>query len=307
MPRRYTKAPYRRRTTRRRPVFHKKRAPMKRIKTSKMKDTYQSDRLRCRLVYAGETAEVKLSGGVVVNESFAMNGLFDPFLGTGGGQPSGYDNMFTQYDKCLVHGARIDVDVINSNSATDYEWEVCLTPYAAGALVATTMETAREQPYSLWQQRGGARSGRPQAHLSQYMSIAKIQGESNIHQDKYYQPYGANPATRPIWTLKFDAIQSAAEPGTVTLEVAVKITYYCEFIERLNTPPALVDTIIREAKASGHWEELLRKQGLAKQGEEEEPTDFLEVEPTPPPAKKKPATAAPPPPIIPPGMRLVKA
>lgn len=271
-----------------------------------MKDTYQSDRLRVKLVYAGETAQYELKGGTIENASFAMNGLYDPYLGAGGSQPSGYATLFAQYRQANVYGARIDVDIMNSDSTTDYEWEVGLIPYAANALVAASMETAREQPYSLWRQSGSARGGRPQVHLSQYMSIKKIQGESNIRQEEYYQVSGANPDAqyRPFWNVKMWAPQGATEPGVVKLQVAVKITFYCEFLGRLNTPPSLIDTLINEAKATGHWEELLRKKGIVKFEELDEPLDFAEVEEPPPPPKKAVPTHAP---VIPPGMRLVKA
>lgn len=224
------------------------------ITTVKEKNTYGSDRTLCRMKYVEPTFILSLTGTAITKYNFSMTDLNDPYIGVGGGVPSGFGYMTTLYRTFLTHGAKITTTVTNANSSTDYEVEFCIVAYSDNAGSATTMETAREQPYSRFRAMTGTRGSASQATITSYMSLKKIQGLKNIRDNACYGESGSTPTLTPYFCIFLSSPQHIT--GTVELVIDVKITYYVEWFERLQSSSVFFDKLITYMRKKGLWDKI---------------------------------------------------
>jgi len=244
--------------------FRRRKGGLRRISTSRMKDTYQSDKVFVRLKYKEPTYTASQSLGTLYEQKYAINDIFDPYLGVGGGQPSGYATMYANYRYAICHGAKITVTVSNTVNQNDNCTDICIVPYAAGNTTASTFETACEQPYAIKRTLNSAKSGNPQVILKQFITTRKIEGQKNLRQDLYETINGVSPANIAFWSI-FSQTSTGQGTGLNTFTWDIRITYYCEFYGRENTPASIVDSLIKDAKASGKWDELIHKDDEKKE------------------------------------------
>lgn len=148
--------------------------------------------------------------------------------------------MDLQYAGFYIHGSKVEVDFICTSLGEQdiFPADVCLFPYTAQAVIIgypTTMALCREQPYAQVKTvyGPGEGAGGKFIRLTKYMSTRKIQGETNIHQSSYLASSIVQPVN--MWNWVVYAQSSSLTAGqTQTYQARWKITYYMEWVNRLN-------------------------------------------------------------------------
>jgi hypothetical protein len=193
-----------------------------------------------------------LTGGAIYVDKFALNSTYDPYLGAGGGQPSGLARMFAEYKYCRVHGSTIKAHVARTEHSSDYPYDMCLVPISYGGVGSppTILSTYIEQPYSKYQR--GVTVYADQAHTLQHtMTTAKLAGTtvSGIQETKWFHDSTANCTYNHEWHLVLS--QPDVVVNNTILQISVEIVYDCEFFMRNCTPTAYIDKLINYAEETG--------------------------------------------------------
>lgn len=193
----------------------------------------------------------------IYRDRYALNGLYDPYLGAGGGQPSGFATMAAQYGQYYVHGSKITVRVTRDDGNTNRPYDMCICPisFFGATTPPTTFATYREQPYC--KSAMGTQINTDGVHtLSAYMSVNKIEGMQDTWASSFRGGIAANPTSLPEWHVVFrDPIGAT----NIQLDYSVKITYYVTWINRLANPAAFLDEIIKESKKTGLMDEVKKR------------------------------------------------
>ncbi len=198
-----------------------------------------------------------LTGGSVYVDKYALNSVFDPYLGTGGGQPGGLARMFAQYKYVRVWGSTITLKVGRSEHDSDYPYDVALVPitYGGAGSPPSILSTYIEQPYALWKRGCSVYADQPHV-LTSHMETAKLAGlpDVGIYNTNWYHDVTANATYTHEWHVV--VTQPIALVNNTNLEITVEITYDCEFFMRLAQPTAFLDKVISKVKDSGLEDEV---------------------------------------------------
>lgn len=266
----------RRKSTRRAPV--RRRAAMKRpghkMTTMHAGPLYNSDRARVRMNIVEDEflEELVATASTPQRLTYALNGIYDPYLGAGGGSVSGYTLMSTQYGFSMVKGSKIEVQVrrtIDTDQNSPYDVVVVPIPSAGSASLPTSIATLREQPYAKFIAGTAIGSDRHNKIVS-YMSVTKIEGLKDIYAPSYRSTTGANPAIIPIWCIALQQADPTVASLSVSVIVSVKITYYVEWFNRYANPSNYLDKVLQRAADKGILDDI-RKELI--------PTSPVEVRP----------------------------
>lgn len=166
----------------------------------------------------------------VESYAFAGNSLYDPDVSGAGHQPLYFDQYALIYQKYRVLGCKISLDIINvsGNSALYYVVEP-----------NTTQSTLTSLSEILEQSRATAPKFVPIAQRiaskhQRYISTRKVCGltKSQLFDDTFGALTTANPNNLWYWNLFF---QSADNASNVACDFIVKLTYYVQFFDKINT------------------------------------------------------------------------
>lgn len=186
-----------------------------------------SDMMYVKLKYV---EQIKISGGVApyFQYIFRGNSLFDPNLTGTGHQPMYFDQYAALYSRYRVIGSAIQLDVVNisGDSALFY---VCEPNTDQSTIV--DISTLYEQ----------ARSGAPKiipiaqritSRMKKYASTKKVCGltRTQLFDDTFAASTVSNPSNTWFWNILFASVDGVTVPAG---QLIVKITYYCQFFDRL--------------------------------------------------------------------------
>lgn len=195
--------------------------------TTIMKSIGVADMLYVKLNYV-DTIKISNASLPYFTYVFRGNSLFDPdFTGTGH-QPLYYDQYSLLYARYRVLASSIKLDVINnSGNGTMY--------YVAEPNTDTTGTTSVSVIYE--QSRASAPkivsiAARLGSRMKRYASTRKVCGltKSQLYDDTFAALTSTNPGNVWYWNLLFESVDQSTE---VIGYFIIKITYYCQFFDRI--------------------------------------------------------------------------
>lgn len=157
--------------------------------------------------------------------------LYDPNLTGGGHQPMYYDQYTPNYNSYIVHGMKYKISL--SNTGNPYGAFVALMEfpngYTASASIQTDMERrfCRKKQYLTALGQQGSRF-----YTSGYIDIAKNNGLSRsdvLYTSGYKSAVTTNPSYYSTVALEYEGDSG----GSTSLLGIIQITYYCEFLDRV--------------------------------------------------------------------------
>lgn len=163
---------------------------------------------------------------VAVSDEYVYtgNGIFDPNVTGGGGQPMGFDEWCGFYLRHRVIGATISVELSNL-TASPLHFTIFPSLLSTGA---ANIQEAMAQPYNTRVNVGGI-SAYPIATLDASMSSSKIWGQNVNFDDLFAGSNSANPTRLWYWVLNAFNADNAT---LVVYTILVKITYKTVFWDR---------------------------------------------------------------------------
>lgn len=162
---------------------------------------------------------------------FAMNGCYDPYLGTGGGQPQGFDQWIGMYEKYRVKACKISC-YFNNTTGTASPVQLSIVPNWRGDSSIRTYFNPSQLQYCRYR-RFINNGGKTDGYVTSYMSIKKIVGTkmSGIDAD-FDGTVTTNPNNEGI-CIWYVLVQDPVNGGlSITGQIIVKLTYYVEFYGR---------------------------------------------------------------------------
>lgn len=165
---------------------------------------------------------------------FALNGCYDPYLGTGGGQPQGFDQYMAMYTKYRVKASSISCYYFNKENSGITQ--VSIVPnWQADTSIRTYFHPEQLQycKYRRYASESGG-GGRSVGTVKHYMSVKKLVGSKQSNFDDDFEgDVSRNPDGNGLcyW---YVLIQDAIDSSGLSLmgELTVRITYYVEFYGR---------------------------------------------------------------------------
>lgn len=227
MYRRKTFTPYRRKLAKK-PYYKKKatfrRKPYHKATVSKVA-LGASDRIMVKLPYSDVYT---FSGSYNPSaQVWRTNSLFDPDLTNVGHQPLGFDQYSAFYQKYIVHGCEIRLDIRN-DTAVSVKGVLCFSDTdSSSASVQVASEYKYATPFTI-----GPNSSNNRIVLKRYMSEKKLHGLKTIENQETQQALiSATPTDVGLVWLKVEALD-----GTTAVKVYadVRIKYYAVMFDLLN-------------------------------------------------------------------------
>lgn len=224
---------------------------------------YNSDRAHVKMVIAEDEFKEELvaTAGTPQRLTYALNGIYDPYLGAGGGSVSGYSLMSSQYGYSMVKGSKMELTIRRTTDTADNgPYDVCLIPIpsSGSSSLPSSMATMKEQPYAKFIP--GVSIGADKAHrITSYMSVTKIEGLKDIYAPSYRAATGSNPSIIPVWMIGLQMADPSQTTLTISVIVSVKITYYVEWFNRLTNPGSFIDKVLKKAIETGLVDELKKE------------------------------------------------
>lgn len=155
------------------------------------------------------------------------NGLLDPLGGASTANVTGLVQLSQLYQRYVIHGSRVRVDVASSSGATPRL--VMLFPYQG--TLPTTTEAILDNPYVKSKLISGA-GGMDKCTLTNYMSTKKISGLKDIKDlENQWGTSSSNPGYAWNWNFRVD---NGTGSGTDTVTIRVTLTFYVEWFDRLD-------------------------------------------------------------------------
>lgn len=208
-----------------------------RISRVRQKNLFAADRQYVKLRWNNTTRITASAAGVFTE--FRGNSIFKPnaTVLTDVTQPTGRDQWFAFYDRCVVMGSKIRCNIAYSESGAGAEfWSASIMPYTVNAGVPATSISYIEQPYTKW---GFSAFFRQPLRLKNYMSTKKIFGRSGqLIEDDWREADLAQVPSDNEWRWRVTVnnnINDAANnpPGSVgPAFIHTIITYYVVFVDR---------------------------------------------------------------------------
>jgi hypothetical protein len=198
-----------------------------------------------------------LTGATLYVDKYALNAVYDPYLGSGGTQPSGFAEMFNQYQWCRVWGSTITVRVTRVEHQSDSPYEICIVPipYGATPTPPSSLKQYVEQPYASYSEGVSVYADAPHV-IRKRMDVCRLMGVPpySLAEAGYIQNDSANTANICQWHVVL--LQPNSVVSNTALQLSVEIIYDCEFFNRTANPSQFVDRLLREAKTSGKLAEM---------------------------------------------------
>jgi len=166
--------------------------------------------------------------GVISQQGFRWNSIFDPDYSGGGHQPLYRDTYATIYDHYAVVSARAKVTYLNS-TADELAFVSCVTDDDLSP--SGTVDTLAEQSHGYSTIIGSSNGGRPTATFELTWDCKKILRINPYDSQTYKTDFASNPSEQSLLWLSVVALNS----GTATVVADVTIEYDVLFTE-LTTP-----------------------------------------------------------------------
>ena len=187
-----------------------------------------SDIFTVKMRYS-DNVTISSAGLAVGSRLYNGNSIFDPDQTGIGHQPLGRDEWAAFYNRYYVLGSAIKATFIARSNIQ--QGQVALYP-KPNSTVSTTMDNAREKPYSKYKVLGRIDGGRANVTLKGYMSTKKIFGLNKLSNanDDFSAFQTANPAKLWTWQLY---VQGEDETSAYEARVVLDIVYYVRLYDRL--------------------------------------------------------------------------
>lgn len=183
------------------------------------------DVYKTKLVF---TSDESISAGAT--RLIRGNSIFDP--DNTNRKPQGYNEMSALYDRYLVTASRCEITIINQDISDQLK---CVL-YPAGIAAPTTdFENASAQPYATNVVLGTEGSGQAVKTLKNYIATKAIRGAWVTNSESYGAAFTADPGFQWYWHFVFEAIT----PGTVSMHIQTRVTYYVTMYRRDSVPQSI--------------------------------------------------------------------
>lgn len=188
--------------------------------------TVASDQLFVKMRYT-KLFSLNSATGIMAQQVFRGNSLFDPEEPIGGGQPMGRDQYAALYQSYQVMGSKIKIEFSPRESADGIGTVFGTVPIDIATSV-TGIAQAIELPYS---KHMSAPNGQSKAIvINNYISTKSKFGYKDILQsDKLSSLQGSSPSEQFYWTVYGIAVDGL---GTVVIDCVATITYYVRLFDR---------------------------------------------------------------------------
>jgi hypothetical protein len=195
-------------------------------------------RLITKLRYVDETtlSTVSLSSTFGSEVAYRANSLYDPYFGTGGGQPYGFDQITPWYDRFQVLAADIKVTFYDPTTDGLQVGLLVKNFYDASTLTNATISQARE--YLTSRVADISDSGNQRRVVTYHVDSARFMGLSQAAFEGATYTTGARVSADPNSCIYASvATCNPAAPTTVyTVKCTVEIVYTALFLGR-KLPP----------------------------------------------------------------------
>lgn len=173
--------------------------------------------------------------GSNTNHTYRLNSIYDPDWQVGAGQisASGYAQWSKFYNRYRVLGAKVILDVANTNT---YPLKVYMTFNNDGNTNYDRVNTALN-PHMIETVLSAQGSGTSNKRLVKYVACNRITGASMLQyksDDRYQSLIGANPAEIINCKVYSAPLLGNMPADTQVLNYSLKIIYYVELFDRIN-------------------------------------------------------------------------
>ncbi len=193
--------------------------------------------VKLRYCWAGQIGNLL---GVPFVQSFVCNGIWDPNIGAlGGGQPRGFDQLFSMYERCHVSNSKIRVNFMPEGvSATgDHHPIICyITTSSSGTPVVLGYRDALEQR-NVSSRPWNAGQGALGTTITKHFNTARHFNKVDILDDRQFANFSyANPVESHMayWNISIAPTHATVEVPVV--DIIVTIDYTCIFHDPKNPP-----------------------------------------------------------------------
>jgi len=170
---------------------------------------------------------------------------FDPYLGTAGGECTGYTDFTTRYGKQVVMGSSIKVMIQDDPvTGTAVPYGLTVIPTRNNTVLYDNEEAKNvlEMPYAKQKVVELSNSNsRSRQYISSYMTAARMYGVSKkaVHNNEDYQNTTAS-STDPKLSWYWHVLIFFPWSGVATIsckaQMKIEITYYVQFLRRTTVP-----------------------------------------------------------------------
>lgn len=160
---------------------------------------------------------------------FALNGMYDPYLGVGGGQPYGFDQWGALYNNYRVLAAGCTATFYNNGTTQPIRLTILPNPKDDTAM--RLFQDPQQLPLSKSGIASGTNHGDAIVTVSNYVSMNKLVGRQAAVDDDFKGTISSNPDANGLakW---YVTLQSQSHAANFTGTLYVELVYYAEFTGR---------------------------------------------------------------------------
>lgn len=185
-----------------------------------------ADSVMVKLPYCDQYTMTSTSG-TVATQQFRQNGIFDPDVTYTGHQPRGFDEYATLYDRYVVYGVAVEVDVVGVTSGVPGVLSLRGSPNST--LPSSDIYEAVENPRVKYIAISGS-EGQNRGKLSTYFSTKALAGVKDLGQERDYRSVvTTNPTEQNYINICWQALNGSS---TTACNAIIKLTYYVKFFDR---------------------------------------------------------------------------
>lgn len=160
-----------------------------------------------------------------------LNSLYDPDFSFGGHQPYGFDTMTSIYDRYIVYGVKMNLTFYDASQDGLIVGALINDSEGSETIQGKTSQYIGEQPMCVLRTLSSA--GSQKTTISQYFSIAKLDGISKTTISANITEYGAAVTANPnLIPYVRTAIADSRDGSAGTCVVMMKLTFYAKFFNR---------------------------------------------------------------------------
>lgn len=192
------------------------------------------DRFRCTMTFS-EVVGCTATNTVTTfgtTQPYRLNSLYDPRFNAGGGQPYGFDQIASMYNKYMVYAVAIEAEFIAPSGPLLCALQI-QQPNDTNDLTGKSIGFANELPGVMTKLISD--TGEKKCVLRTYIPIHKAIGVRRLaillDPDNYASVVSTNPVVTPYAKVALSNVTGAATAPTCTTNI--KLVYYCEFFERV--------------------------------------------------------------------------
>lgn len=190
-------------------------------------------RMSCKLSYSDSITLTTGTAGIYGSEQvYRLNSLFDPDLTSAGHQPLFFDQLSAMYNQYMVRGCKLEL-TFTDPSADGLEVAACIqNSRESYAIASKSPGTLGEQCMTVVKPLNN--TGNQVTKIESYVDLRRVEGVTKTQFEGNLSQYSAVTAASPTLTpyLRF-AVASLRATGGVTCVCNVRLTYYCQFWDRL--------------------------------------------------------------------------